>query len=301
MSAAHSHPPDHYAAPDHSATGHAWRWLAAAAIFGNIFLNYYANKHPLNGQTMGTVSAKYPTLLTPAGYAFSIWGLIFLGLAIYAVWQLLPAQRQLSLPDALAKPLALANAATGAWVVLFAYELILPSVGVMLVILGTLVAAYGRARRRVLAEAAPAWASLPVALYLAWISVASVINLTIGLRQLGWQPGQAGSIVLALGLMVVVVALALLISRVFQEVAFPLVIAWALVAIWVVRLREVPELGWAALAGAAVAAIGGVVLSRVGGRRQPWQVATAAAAVQTAALARRRAAAEAPVPVQKPA
>ncbi|AMJ64457.1 tryptophan-rich sensory protein [Hymenobacter sp. PAMC 26628] len=301
MSSAHSHPPDHYATPERSATGRAWRWLAAAAIFGNIFLNYYSNTHPLNGQTMGAVSAKYPTLLTPAGYAFSIWGVIFLGLTIYAVWQLLPAQRLLSLPDALAKPLALANVATGAWVVLFAYELILPSVGVMLVILGTLVAAYGRARRRVLAQAAPAWASLPVALYLGWISVASVINITIGFRQLGWQPVQGGAIVLALSLLVVVVALALLISRVFQEVAFPLVIAWALVAIWVVRLREVPELGWAALAGAAVAAIGGFALSRVGRHRQPWEIATAAAEAENAALARRRAAAEPAPPTQKPA
>ncbi len=301
MSSAHSHPPDHYAIPERSATGRAWRWLVAAAIFGNIFLNYYSNTHPLNGQTMGAVSAKYPTLLTPAGYAFSIWGVIFLGLTIYAVWQLLPAQRLLSLPDALAKPLALANVATGAWVVLFAYELILPSVGVMLVILGTLVAAYGRARRRVLAQAAPAWASLPVALYLGWISVASVINVTIGLQQLGWQPVQGGAIVLALSLLVVVVALALIISRVFQEVAFPLVIAWALVAIWVVRLREVPELGWAALVGAVVAAIGGFALSRVGRHRQPWEIAAAAAEAENDALARRRAAAEPAPPAQNPA
>lgn len=301
MLSAQPYPPDHYALPDHSGTGRAWRWLAAAAIFGNIFLNYYSNTHPLNGQTMGAVSAKYPTLLTPAGYAFSIWGLIFLGLTIYAVWQLLPAQRLLSLPDALAKPLVLASVATGAWVVLFAYELILPSVGVMLIILGALVVAYGRARRRVLAQAAPAWASLPLALYLGWISVASVINLTVGLRQLGWQPAQAISITLALGMMVVVVALALVISRVFQEVAFPLVIAWALVAICVARLRDVPELGWAALAGAAVATIGGFALSRVGRRRQPWEIATAAAEAQTADLVRRRTATKPAPPAQKPA
>ncbi len=280
MSLSPSHPLDAYAAPDRSATGRAWRWLAAAAIFGNIFLNYYSNTHPLNGQTMGAVSAKYPTLLTPAGYAFSIWGVIFLGLTIYAVWQLLPAQRALSLPDALAKPLALASVATGAWVVLFAYELILPSVAVMLLILGALVAAYGRARRRVLAGAAPAWASLPLALYLGWISVATVINFTIGLQQLGWQPAQGVAVVLALALLLVVVALALAMSRAFQEVAFPLVVAWALVAIWVVRLREMPELGWAALGGAAVAVIGGVALARMGGRRQPWEVATAAAEAQ---------------------
>ena len=123
-------PPDHYAAANRSGTGRLWRWLTALAIVGNIALNYYANVHPFAGRTNAAVSAKYPTLLTPAGYAFSIWGLIFLSLIIYAVWQLLPAQRRISLPDALAKPLTLASIATGAWVVLFAYEMIVPSMGV---------------------------------------------------------------------------------------------------------------------------------------------------------------------------
>ena len=280
-------PPDHYAAANRSDTGRLWRWLTALAIAGNIALNYYANTHPFAGQTMGMVSAKYPTLLTPAGYAFSIWGLIFLGLSIYAVWQLLPGQHRISLPDALAKPLTLASLATGAWVVLFAYELILPSVGVMLLILGCLVVAYGRARRRIFAGAAPALAGVPLSLYLGWISVASVINLTIGLRQLGWQTAEGASITLTLGLIFVVVALGLVMSRVFRDMVFPLVVAWALVAVWVVRLREVPELGWAALVGATVVAIAGFVLSRLGGRKTPWQLRDEAAAAAEAEIAAR--------------
>jgi hypothetical protein len=281
--------PDHYAAPDRSALGRAWRWLVAVAIFGNIFLNYYANTHPFAGQTMGVVSAKYPTLLTPAGYGFSIWGLIFLSLAVYAVWQLLPMAQRLSLPDAVAKPLTLANMATGAWVVLFAYELILPSVGVMLLILGCLIAAYGRARRRIFAEAAPALVGVPFSLYLGWISVAAVINLTIGLRQAVWQSSEGITVVLTLVLFLVVVTLALLVSRIFRDMVFPLVVAWALVAIWVARLNEKPELAWAALAGATVVAIGGVVLSRLGGRKQPWELAAEAAAAAEAEIAARNA------------
>ncbi|MGY3087957.1 cbb3-type cytochrome oxidase subunit 3 [Hymenobacter sp. UYAg731] len=282
-------PPDHYAAANRSGTGRLWRWLTALAIVGNIALNYYSNTHPFAGQTMGMVSAKYPTLLTPAGYAFSIWGLIFLALTIYAVWQLLPAQRRISLPDALAKPLTLASLATGAWVVLFANEMILPSVGVMLLILGCLVVAYGRARRRIFADAAPALAGVPLSLYLGWISVASVINITIGLRQLGWQTAEGASVTLTLGLIFVVVALGLIMSRVFRDMVFPLVVAWALVAVWVVRLREVPELGWAALIGATVVAIAGVVLSRLGGRKTPWQVRDEAAAAAEAEIAARNA------------
>lgn len=248
-------------APVASAPARLWRWLAAAAILGNIGLNYYANAFPFNGQTMGEVSAKYPTLLTPAGYAFSIWGLIFLSLTVYAVWQLLPAQRHVSLPDAVARPLTLANVATAAWVVLFAFEQILPSVATMLIILGALIVVYGKTRHRVLAHSAPRWTSVPFGLFLGWISVAAAINITIGLRQLGWQPAENLTVVLTLLLLAVVVALGLLLSREFRDETVALVVAWALVAIWVARRAEYPELGWAALAGAVVAALAGFVLA----------------------------------------
>lgn len=246
-----------------------WRWLAAFTVLGNIVLNYWSQARPFNGQSMGTVSAQYPTLLTPAGYAFSIWGLIFLSLTVYAVWQLLPAQRSSHLPDAVAKPLTVASVATAAWVVLFAYELILPSVLTMLLILGALILVYGRARRRVLAERAPQWVSVPFALYLGWISVASVINVTIGLQELGWRPAENVSLLLALALLAVVVVLGLLVSRTFRELVYPLVLAWALTAIWVARrgAGQYPELAWAALAGAVVVVLGSFVLvSRRRGR-----------------------------------
>ncbi|MBC6608869.1 hypothetical protein H8B13_18755 [Hymenobacter sp. BT188] len=239
-----------------------WRWLAALSILGNIGLNYYSQAYPFNGQTMGAVSAQYPTLITPAGYAFSIWGAIFLALTIYAVWQLLPAQRHNSLPDTIAVPLTVASLATAAWVVLFAYELIGLSVLTMLVILGALIIVYGRARRQVLAGEASAWVSVPFALYLGWISVASAINITLGLRDMGWQTPLNVAVLLAFGLLAVVVALGLIISRAFRESVYPLVLTWALVAIWVAQRAAYPELAWAALVGAVLVGLGGVFLSR---------------------------------------
>ncbi|WP_133274162.1 hypothetical protein [Hymenobacter radiodurans] len=239
-----------------------WRWLAALSILGNIGLNYYSQAYPFNGQTMGAVSAQYPTLITPAGYAFSIWGAIFLALTIYAVWQLLPAQRHNALPDTIAVPLTMASVATAAWVALFAYELIELSVLTMLVILLALIIVYGRARRQVLAGEASAWVSVPFALYLGWISVASVINITLGLRDMGVQSALNVSVLLAFGLLAIVVALGLIISRAFQEMVYPLVLAWALVAIWVAQRTDYPELGWAALIGAVLVGVGGFFLSR---------------------------------------
>lgn len=250
------------------APDYAWRWLAAISIFGNIGLNYWANTHPFNGQTMGAVSARYPTLLTPAGYAFSIWGLIFLALTVYAIWQLLPAQRATYLPGHIARPLTVASVATASWVVLFAYELIEMSVVAMLVILLALIITYGRARRQVRARKVPRWVIIPFALYLGWISVATVLNVTIGLRELGWQQPLNISLLLALLLLALVVGLALTISNVFRDVVVGMVMVWALVAIWVARRGEYPELGWAALLGAAVVAVGSVWLGLRKSRRR---------------------------------
>ena len=281
--------PDHYAPPRHSAAGRAWRWLTALSIVGAIVVNAYSVLHPFAGQSQAVVSAKYPTLLTPAGNAFSIWGLIFLALLIYAGWQLLPAQRALSLPDAVAKPFTIASLGLGAWVVLFAHEQIVPSAGVMLLILAATVIAYGRTRRRIFADAAPRLAGVPFSMLLGWISLAAVINFTIAIRALGWQTVDGASVTLTLGLLVAVVGLGLLMSRVFRDLVFPLVIAWALVWVWVARLREVPELGWAALIGATVVAIGGLLLSRLGGRKTAWQLRDEAAAAFEAEIAARNA------------
>ena len=278
---------DHYAPPRHSAAGRAWRWLTALAVVSTIVVNAYSVLHPFAGQTQAAVSAKYPTLLTPAGSAFSIWGLIFLALLIYAGWQLLPAQRHLSQPDAVAKPLTLASVGLGAWVVLFAYEQIVLSAGVMLLILASTAVAYGRTRRRIFADAAPRLVGVPFSLLLGWLSVAAVINFTIAIRTLGWQTAEGATVILTLGLIVAVAALGLLMSRIFRDLVFPAVVAWALVWVWVAHLHEIPELGWVALISATVVTIGGFVLSRLGGRKTVWQLREEAAAAAEAEIAAR--------------
>ncbi len=65
--------------------------LVAFAIV--ILLNFLSNALPINGQTMPEISAKYPSLFTPAGFTFAIWGAIYLGLLVFVIWQALPAQR----------------------------------------------------------------------------------------------------------------------------------------------------------------------------------------------------------------
>ncbi|TGE05218.1 hypothetical protein [Hymenobacter fodinae] len=250
-------------------TSRAWRWGAAAAIVGNIAINYVSQRFPFNGQTNGQVSYKYPTLLTPAGYAFSIWGLIFLSLLLYAVWQLLPAQRRNPLPDAVARPLVWANLLTGLWLVVFAYELLVPSMLTMLGILACLAVVYGRARQLVRRAESPWYSSIPFGLYLGWISLATVVNVTVALGTT-WQPDEDVTLQLAIVLVGITAGLALNVTRRFTELAYPAAVAWGLLGIYVAR-RPDPDtevLAQMALAAASMVAVLGLGLSWWGSRRR---------------------------------
>jgi hypothetical protein len=249
-------------------TSRAWRWAAAAAIVGNIVVNFISQRFPFNGQTNAQVSYKYPTLLTPAGYAFSIWGLIFLSLLLYAVWQLLPAQRRNPLPDAVARPLVWANLMTCLWLVVFAYELLVPSMIVMLLILAGLGVVYSRARLFVRRQEAPWYSSIPFGLYLGWISVATVVNVTLALGT-KWQTDTEQSIELSIVLVGITAGLALNVTRRFHEFAYPAAVAWGLLGIWGARRTQADTLvlAYMALAAAVLVAVLGLLLTWWGSRR----------------------------------
>lgn len=79
--------------------------LVLAATLATILVNGLATTLPLNGQSTGEISDRFPSLFTPAGYVFSIWGVIYLGLISYAVYQALPAQRTNSRLRSIAGPI----------------------------------------------------------------------------------------------------------------------------------------------------------------------------------------------------
>lgn len=272
------------------AANSVWRWLMALAVCGTIFLVQQSAVRPFSGQLMGKILAKYPTLLTPASYAFGIWALIFIALAVYTAWQLLPASQRFAVPDAVAKPLLLASVAVGIKVVLLGHDSVLLSLGLTLLTLGSVAVAYGRVRQQVFAKDVPAVVGVPFSLFLGWSSVAAVLNLTVALQQLGWQADEGTSISLTVLLLMFLVGLALTVSRLFRDMVFPLVVAWALAAVWVARLNATPALGWAALAFAAVAAIGGLLQAWLGSRKDPLQLRDEAAAAAEAEIAARKAA-----------
>ena len=251
-----------------------WRWLLPVAVAGCLYVNYIFNAHPPEGAlSNGDMSLRHPTLLTPAGYAFSIWGVIFGGLVVYTGWQLRPGAQQAPLVARVTPVLTLAVLATTAWTLAFSYGYIGLSLAVMLTILSLLAVAYGRARRLVLAGTVPGWPTWFLSWYLGWIMLATVLNLVFGLRDAaGVRWSAEASLVGSYGLVVVAAGLGVALAWRKRDVNLPLPLAWGLVGTWVAQRASTPELATTAL-GAAVALVVGAVLAGLLRRRPAARLA----------------------------
>ena len=115
------------------------RWGVVALFLVTVFINYASTAFLFGDSDTGDVSDKYSTLFTPAGYAFSIWGLIYLALGAYAAYQAFWAREDQRIYDQLAPLLMVNLLANSLWLPTFQYEQIALSVVFMLIILGTLI------------------------------------------------------------------------------------------------------------------------------------------------------------------
>jgi hypothetical protein len=208
---------------------------------------------PLNGLTTGEISDRFPVLVTPAGYVFSIWSVIYLLLGAFTLWQLLPSRRQDPTLRAIGYLPALAGALNSMWVVLWHFELFALSVPVMLGLLLTLIAIHVRLRAVRRGDGIVRWVvALPFSVYLGWITVATIANISQTLYWAGYRGSPIGEgawtvIILATG---VLIATIMLLRE--RDWAYGLVIVWAYVGIAVQQDQLVAVAS--ALVGAAVVA-----------------------------------------------
>jgi hypothetical protein len=202
-------------------------------ILVTLVINGLANALPINGLTTGQISDSFHVYFVPAGYVFSIWGLIYLGLIAFAIFQALPSQRENPRLRATGWWISLGGLANSAWIFLWQYEHFPLTLVAMLVLLATLLVTYLRLGiGRTAVSTAETWAvRLPFSIYLGWITVATVANVTVLLAYLKWDgfgiaPELWMGIVLA-----AVLAIAVLMNFTRRDVAYALVILWALAGI----------------------------------------------------------------------
>ncbi|MBN1311079.1 MAG: tryptophan-rich sensory protein [Anaerolineae bacterium] len=198
-----------------------------------ITMNILANALPLNGLSTGEISDRFEIYFVPAGYVFSIWGVIYLLVIAYTVYQALPAQRENPLLRKVGYLYVLSSAANVAWLFLWHYEVFRFTLVAMLVLLGSLIAIYlqlGIGREEV-SRGFKWFAQLPFSVYLGWVTVATIANtsqLLYFLKWNGWGISPEVWTVIMLGA-TTVIAGAMLITR--TDIAYGLVIAWAVIGI----------------------------------------------------------------------
>ena len=252
------------------------QWVIVLAVIAVIVINGLASALPLNGQTTGEISDRFQVYFVPAGYVFSIWGLIYLGLIAFAVYQALPAGPFVLGPKdqgrdnprlrSIGYLFALSCVANIAWIFLWHYEVFPLTLVAMLSLLLLLIAIYlrlGIGRAKV--PAAEKWlVHVPFSIYLGWITVATIANVTSLLDYLNWGGWGISPEVWAVIMLVAGVAIASAVSLTRGDVAYMLVIIWAFVGIAVKHAGTpvVATAGWVATALAALMLVVGVLVNK---------------------------------------
>ena len=225
-------------------------------------VNGLANSVALNGRTTGEVSDLYPTLVTPAGYVFSIWGVIYTLLLIFVIFQALPSQREKSFLRNISVFFVLSSILNVSWLLLWHYDQIALSVVLMFALLATLITIYLRLN---IGKAAVFWKKkacvhLPFSVYLGWITVASIANVAAALVSVQWDGFGLASDLWSVLVIAVALLITLAVIATKKDVAYGLVLIWALVGI-AVKQSAYPNVAVAAEVSAVVIAVGLVAVA----------------------------------------
>lgn len=162
------------------------------ALVSTILVNYLSNTGVFNGNTMKTVSDRYFNYFTPAGYAFSIWGIIYLGLLAFAFYSGKSLFNKQQPHPALAKIgwwFLVSCVANACWIAAWLYDYTALSVLLMSIILVSLLKIVIALDINLSKRSAKEYTfiNLPFTLYAGWISVAIVANIAALLTKLRWD------------------------------------------------------------------------------------------------------------------
>lgn len=217
------------------------------------------------GQSQAAFAAQGDSTVRAAGYAFAVWGLLYLGILAYAVRQALPGTGESEVLNRLGWPSVVAFLAIGWWIVAAAFDWRWMTVGLILVALAALAVP--------LATAAPAIRLLPrwdrdrmltvwpLAALAGWLTVASALNVLTVATAEGALPAALSPTAWSLLAVVLVVLATLAVTARIRVLAYPLPVAWGLLAVFVAEQERNPALAFPALAAAVIVLLGGLALA----------------------------------------
>ena len=210
------------------------RFVNIAAFIAVVIVNGLAGATSIiGGRNTAQVSNSYPTLITPAGYVFSIWGIIYILLGVFVVYQALPSQQGKGFQSKISWLFVLSCIANVVWLFLWQFEFLTVTVPVMFLLLASLILIYVRVG--IGKTNAPSREKLavyvPFSVYLGWISIASIANVATTLVSLNWGGFGLGAQTWATLIVILVLIMTALVIVTRRDIAYSLVIIWALVGI----------------------------------------------------------------------
>jgi len=222
--------------------------LNLLGFIGTVVVNALATTLPLNNITTGELSDLYPNLFVPAGLTFAIWGLIYVLLGIFVIYQLMPSVRRdaqkVDFVQRIGPLFFVSCLANIGWIFAWHYKIVPLSLVLMLILFGSLIAIY--LRLNIGKSEAPKTEKylvhLPFSVYLGWITIATIANVTALLVNINWNAWGLGEQFWAVAVIIVGIAIALSVLFTRKDIFYCLVVDWALLGILLKRLSptEVP-------------------------------------------------------------
>jgi|SRR5450755_1224735 hypothetical protein len=221
------------------------------------------------GSGVAAASNRNPVLITPAGYTFAIWSLIFVATIAFAIYQALPSQRENPRLRRIGYWYALGNLGCAAWDLIFPRQLINLSEGVIIVSLVALLFAYTRAGIALVpVSRLERWlVDIPLALFTAWVTFATVVNTAVFLKNLNWNGAGLAPTIWAGIILAVAAIIVCAVSITRRDVVYAAVGTWALLGV-VVANSQAGRTSVAIVAG-VLAALTLIIAIVVAVRRVP--------------------------------
>jgi len=213
---------------------------------GTVIVNALANIIPIGGKNTGELSDQYPNLFVPAGLTFSIWGVIYLLFALFVIYQARDIYKseneKLNMPflDQIGYGFIIASAANISWIFFWHYEFVLISLFVMIALFASLLYIYLRLDigRSEVPRNEKLLVHIPFSVYIGWITVATVANVTAVLVDAGVQSFGPLAEFLTVVVIVVVVIITLLMLWTRKDIAYSLVVVWAALGIVIKQISQ---------------------------------------------------------------
>jgi len=216
--------------------------LNLLGFLGTVVVNALATILPINNITTGELSDLYPNLFVPTGLTFAIWGLIYVLLGIFVIYPLIPSVRRdpqkVDFVRRIGPLFFISCLANIGWIFAWHYKIVPLSVVLMLILLGSLLAIYVRLNigKSEATRAGKYLVHLPFSVYLGWITIATIANVTALLVNINWNTWGLGEQFWAVAVIVVGIAIALSVLFSRRDIFYCFVVDWALLGILLKRL-----------------------------------------------------------------